>query len=267
MRGRGGQAPALSSRPGTRSAPAGRPRGSAAIVREVTAERDADEFQRNVLGIVGHDVRSPLAAVATAAHLLGRGEALTERQARLVERIRAGATRIEQVVSVLLDYARARREHGLPVRRRPCDLAALCRSLAEECEAAHPGRTVRCEGEPETVRRVGSGPARPGDREPRLERPRLQPAGVGRSTCPGAPWAERRGSRVANTGVPIPPETVARLFEPFRRGSGEERADGLGLGLFIARAIVVAHGGTIEVRSDAGADGLHGDVAARFRAT
>ncbi len=227
----------------------GEPAGLGAIIREVTAERDADEFQRNVLGIVGHDVRSPLAAVATAAHLLGRGEALTERQARLVERIRAGATRIEQVVSVLLDYARARREHGLPVRRRPCDLAALCRGLAEECEGAHPGRTVRCDGEVETWGEWD--PDRLGQAIANLVSNALDyspPESVVHLS-----WRSVGGEvavRVANAGAPIPPETLARLFEPFRRGR-RERADGLGLGLFIARAIVVAHGGIIDVRSDA----------------
>ncbi len=224
--------------------------GLGAIIREVTAERDAEEFQRNVLGIVGHDVRSPLAAVATAAHLLGHGEALTERQARLVDRIRAGATRIEQVVSVLLDYARARREHGLPVRKRPCDLAALCRGLAEECEGAHPGRTVRCEGDAEM--RGEWDPDRLGQAIANLVSNALDYSPP--DSAVDLSW--RRGGGevavvIANGGTPIPPETLARIFEPFRRGR-RERTDGLGLGLFIARAIVVAHGGTIDVRSDGG---------------
>lgn len=55
---------------------------------------------------------------------------------------------------------------------------------------------------------------------------------------------------VANEGDPIPQEDIERLFLPFKRR--ENGSEGLGLGLFIASEIARAHGGTIEVRSDAG---------------
>jgi signal transduction histidine kinase len=54
-------------------------------------------------------------------------------------------------------------------------------------------------------------------------------------------------------GAPIPPDTIERLFAPFERGRGGEHPGGLGLGLYIVREIVRAHGGTIDVTSsDAG---------------
>src|ERR1700722_4535668 len=59
---------------------------------------------------------------------------------------------------------------------------------------------------------------------------------------------------VRNQGAPIPPEILKNIFEPLKRGSaGDDRAESatnLGLGLFIAREIARAHGGTIEVSSD-----------------
>jgi len=54
---------------------------------------------------------------------------------------------------------------------------------------------------------------------------------------------------VENRGAPIPEAIKATIFEPFRRAEGRQDSTGLGLGLFIAREIVRAHGGTIEVDS------------------
>jgi sigma-B regulation protein RsbU (phosphoserine phosphatase) len=62
-----------------------------------------------------------------------------------------------------------------------------------------------------------------------------------------------RGSAVItvqNGGPAIPPEFLPRIFEPFHRPADQIRSTGLGLGLFIAERIVVAHGGKIDVRSN-----------------
>jgi signal transduction histidine kinase len=56
---------------------------------------------------------------------------------------------------------------------------------------------------------------------------------------------------VHNEGPPIPPELLPVLFEPFRRGTGDKSPRGLGLGLYIVRQLVEAHGGTVDVRSTA----------------
>jgi PAS domain S-box-containing protein len=224
--------------------------GVGALVREVTAEREAEEFQRNVLGIVGHDLRNPLASLANCAHLLTRAEDLPPDQLRLAERILANAGRMERIVSVLLDYARVRGGQPVPLRPRPCDLAAIAASVADESEAAHPGREVR---------RSGTGDVR-GEWDPdRIAQvlANLVSNALDHS-APDTPvdvtWrreGEQVAVEVANQGPPIPPEVLPRLFEPFRRAERKRAGgkDGLGLGLFIARAVVTAHGGTIEARS------------------
>jgi PAS domain S-box-containing protein len=228
--------------------------GIGALVQEVTAEREAQEFQRNVLGIVGHDLRTPLASVATCAQLLVRAEDVPPERLRLAARIVANAARMERIVSVLLDYARVRGGQPLPLHVRPCELPAIAAAVAEECEAAHPGREVR---------RRGSGAAGgrwDPDRIAQVLANLLSNALE--YSAPGTPvdlvWREEGEQvvlEVANVGPPIPPELLPRLFEPFRRA--ERRLpggkEGLGLGLFIARAILAAHGGTIEGRSADGA--------------
>jgi len=220
--------------------------GIGVLVREVTAEHEAREFQRHVLGIVGHDLRTPLSAVRLAARLLARGEDVTERQQRLLARIESGGTRMEDIIGLLLDYTQARAGDGVPVRPRPCDLGGVCRAVAEECEAARPGRLVRCGGQGD-----GQGewdPERLGQLVANLVTNAID-HGV-----PDAPvdlrWrgeADEVTIEVANAGPAIPAEVLSRMFEPFRRG--ERRGQGMGLGLFIARALAAAHGGRIDARS------------------
>jgi len=64
---------------------------------------------------------------------------------------------------------------------------------------------------------------------------------------------------VANAGDPIPPATIAKLFQPFYRGTVKRSLQGLGLGLFIASEIARAHGGTLQVTS------IEGETRFTFR--
>lgn len=225
--------------------------GVAALVRDVTAERDAEEFQRNVLGIVGHDLRTPLTTVTTAAFLLARGD-LGPAQSRHLARIASAGSRIEQLVAILSDYARASGGAGIPVRRRSCDIGAICREVADEGEGAHPGRTVRCRGEGD-----GSGEWDPDRIRQVLANLLTNALEHGAEDAPvEVRWAGRPDDvriEVVNTGAAIAPDLLPRIFDAFR-GARRERGGpgtglGLGLGLFIARAIVFAHGGAIEARS------------------
>ncbi len=224
--------------------------GIGSVVREITAEREAEEFRRNVLGIVGHDLRSPLSALVLSARVLVRTEALSPRGARIAARIFATAGRMDRIINVLLDYARLRAGQGVPLDRRRCYVGSIVEGVADECEASHPGRVVRRSGE--------------GDGSVEWDPDRIAQALANLTANgldhgpPGEPvdivW--RAGPNevsieVSNGGPPIPPEVLARLFEPFRRAE-RERPGGLGLGLFIARAVAVAHGGEIEARSAEG---------------
>jgi PAS domain S-box-containing protein len=220
--------------------------GVGVLVREVTAERDAQEFQRHVLAVVGHDLRNPLSAIHGLAALLRRrgGDAAPP----LLDRLQYSAQRMEGIIRDLLDYANVRRGVGVPMAPRPCDVAEICRAIALECEAAHPGREVRvggagstaCTWDPERVAQllgnlVGNA-LRHGEQ-----------GGVVEVRWSGG--EHDVAIAVANRGAPIPPSVVARMFEPFERGGGG--GSGLGLGLFIARQIALAHGGRIDVRSSA----------------
>jgi len=228
----------------------GRLIGVGSLVQEVTEQRVADESRSHLLGVVGHDLRSPLMAITASAELLQAGP-LDDRAARSVGRILRASGRIDGIIRALVDYTLVQGGPGVALQVRPVDLAALVRSVAEECEAAHAGREVRVTA-PEPV--SGEWDAdRIGQALANLVNNALQYSPEG-TPAEVACWAEAAEVviEVTNAGAPIPAELVPHLFEPFQRGTDErtQRRKGLGLGLYIAVQIAAAHGGTIRVRSD-----------------
>lgn len=231
----------------------GRTVGIGTVVREITQLRRAEEFQRHVLAIVGHDLRTPISATSLAAQVLLRSGALGERQQKSVAVICASAQKMDRIVRDLLDYSRARVGQGLVIEPREADLNLVCQRVLDEAQAAHPDRELILE--------------RAADGLGLWDADRLEQAlsnlvsNALTHGHPGKPVLLRCQDReesvaveVENEGPPIALALVSQIFEPFRRG-GESvagSAQGLGLGLFIAREIVRAHGGEIEFRSAEG---------------
>ena len=230
---------------------AGRLIGVGALVREVTEQRIAEQSRRHVLGVVGHDLRSPLMAITASAELLASGP-LDERAARSVGRILRASGRMDGIIRALVDYTAVQGGPGIVLHPRRTELSSLLRAVAEECEAAHAGRTVRVTA-PEPVNGEWDGD-RIGQAVANLVGNALQYSPED-TPVEAACWLDGEAAvvEVTNAGAPIPAELVAHLFEPFRRGDDErtQRRKGLGLGLYIAVQIAAAHGGNIRVRSDA----------------
>ena len=219
--------------------------------RRIEAEiAAAVEFQQRLVGIVGHDIRSPLAALlATAKMLLTMGE-LTDRQAKAIDRIARSGVRIESIVQVLLDFASARIGGGIQIRRRPVDLHTLVPKAIEELQQAHPGRPIhysfegdgRGEWDPDRLMQVLVN---------LLDNAlKYSPEGTP-VTVSSRVESEAVVLEVHNTGEPIPDSLMPNLFEPFRRGAQSALTVkmSLGLGLYIVQEIVRSHGGTADVRS------------------
>jgi signal transduction histidine kinase len=155
------------------------------------------------------------------------------------------------MIEQILDLTRSRLANGLDVRPSPFDLREVLTRVVGELRAANPSRTLvlRCEG-----------PLHGSWDQPRLQQVFSTLIGNavdhGRPEGPVTIEATSEASSVAisvhNEGPPIADETLALLFDPFRRGERDgrtARTAGLGLGLFVSREIVLAHRGVIEASS------------------
>jgi hypothetical protein len=213
-------------------------------------EREGDlravaEFREMFIGIVGHDLRNPLGSIGMAAGLLLRRGHLDEQDGRVVARIVHGSQRMSRMITQLLDLTRARLGDGLPIEPKPTDLREICRNVVDEFEAPIDLEVlgdVTGTWDPDRLAEVLSN---------------LAGNAVEYATPGTAVVVEAREDgaevvvEVRNQGHPIPADVLPFIFEPFRRAQQREKskAGNLGLGLYIARQIVLSHGGTLDAHS------------------
>jgi signal transduction histidine kinase len=225
---------------------------AALLVRRDVADRIAHDeerarvlaFQRQLVAIVSHDLRSPLSAIAVSASLLKRRGG-DEHVARAADRIASAAGRMEAMIGDLLDFTRAQVGGGIAVVREPADLGELAERVAHEQQASVPERRI-------VLLREGD---LSGEWDPRRLEQVIANL-VGNAVRHGAEGgevvlrADGTGEEVAlevsNAGA-IPGDLLAEIFLPFKTSRPKE--GGLGLGLFIVRSIVEAHGGSVSVDS------------------
>ncbi len=219
-------------------------------VMDVSASK-ADEartlaMKDRLMGIASHDLRNPLSAVKMGATLLARSKSLDEREQRLVTNISTSVERMSKLIAQLLDLTRARLGGGLPLERKRLDLKALVETLAEETRLAS-GRTIDVRAEVVTVDADGD---RLGQVISNLLGNAVKHGDAARPVTL-ALTAKGQGATltVENWGDPIPLSLLGTLFEPFVQGQTSAVSEGLGLGLFISREVVHAHGGSLTATS------------------
>ncbi|ESQ92800.1 sensor histidine kinase [Asticcacaulis benevestitus] len=213
------------------------------------------ELSRNLfLGILSHDLRNPLGAISMSAGLTMKIGELRERQLMLQTQIVESAGRANDIVANLLDLTRARLGSGLPIIKHSMDMGFVSRQLVDEMRALHPGREFLL-----TILGEVSGlwdKARIGQVFSNLIGNAVQ---YGFRSAPitirveGAP--REVVLSVHNEGVPIAPDALLTIFNSLTRSQSNDEtksqplSTNLGLGLFITKEIVTAHGGTISVSS------------------
>jgi signal transduction histidine kinase len=220
-------------------------------LRGTEARRRTERSHAELIATVAHELRSPLTSVkGFTATLLAKWERFTDDQKKLMlETVDADANRVTRLIAELLDISRI--DSGrLEVRRQPVDIAAAVQRHVDAHVAAgqRPDRfTVRVAqplpalwADPDKVDQVLGNLLENAVRH-----------GEGTVTIdvePSFSAQERRSTGTAVTvsdeGPGIPEESMGRVFTRFWRGS---KRGGTGLGLYIVKGIVEAHGGTISV--------------------
>lgn len=201
------------------------------------------------IGILGHDLRTPLSSMMTGAQLLER-QIKDEGQLRTVKRMMSSAGRMRDMIDQLLDLTRARLAGGagLAGESAPLDVGQLVGRAADEVRVTAPDRQL-------AVTAAGDC-HRDGDATRLLQVFSNLLSNAIHHGTPGTPvtvqvdGGDQIAVTVRNQGV-IPPDLLPLIFDPFRGDRTSSGSHGLGLGLFISQQIVAAHGGRIDVTSTA----------------
>ena len=232
--------------------------GAAIILQDVTKFRLMDDAKTNLVGTVSHELKTPLTSLRMALYLLLEQNlsALSQQQKELLEDARTDADRLLRILDTLLDLTRL--ESGAsPLERSEVGVSALMRGVAGE---AHPfvdsaRQRLAVVIAPElngVMLNVEEARIRHVFMNLLTNASKYTPPG-GFITLSAAP--EEGGFirfSVRDQGPGIPSDSIGRIFERFYRAPNQEKLPGAGLGLAIAREIVVAHGGSIACTSTEG---------------
>lgn len=206
------------------------------------------------LGMLGHDMRTPLQAIqATADYLaeLNAGEDVTEAATRL---IRSGE-RMQMLLDDLVQFNRISLGQGIPVHRTPADLGRLVAEEASQIEAAYPERRVEV-----AVHGSATGSWDAVCVQRLVGNLVVNALKYGAQDAPVRVVVRGEDKDVAievrNQGAPLDATRLESLFDPLKRGLQQEKTDrrdgSLGLGLYIAREVAKAHGGDVTAHSEGG---------------
>ncbi|MGQ9677158.1 MAG: PAS domain-containing sensor histidine kinase, partial [Chloroflexota bacterium] len=232
--------------------PHGRIYGAVEVAADITPLVELQRTQEEVASIVSHDLRQPLTSILGQSQLIEKAldKGQVQPAKRSAEAITTSAKRMNSMIQDLVDSVRLGAGR-LKIEREPVDLAAFIQELLQRSSASMDVKRVKLSVEP------GLPPASADpDRLERILSNLLSNAF--KYSPPGTPIetrVSRRGDQalvvVQDHGQGIDPEDLPHIFERFYRAKGRKPGS-VGLGLFITRMFVEAHGGKIWVESKLG---------------
>ena len=221
----------------------------------VTYSENADRTRDTFLAILGHDLRSPLFTMKLAGSYLMRHAIGTEGTREMGARVARSAANMTAMIRDLLEYARTQLGGEIPLTRLPENMAAICQAALDDTQAGYPDCPFELEAS--------------GDMSGSFDSARLQQlfsnllnnAAQYRDdtravTITAQGDADSITVQVCNHGPVIPAPSLQAIFDPLVQLSVEQGlqegapSSSLGLGLFIAREITMAHDGIITVASN-----------------
>jgi signal transduction histidine kinase len=210
-------------------------------------ERKTSELREQFIGVLGHDLRNPLASIAAGMRVL-LNNARSDQAPEIIAMIQKSVLRMSGLVDNIMDFARGRLGGGLtinPDTRMP--LTPVIEQVIDEMRFAWPDTNIESSIEIEEPVRCDRGKI--GQLFSNLlgnavtHGDRLKPILVSARTVDG-----EFKLTVSNHGSPISEKAMQNLFRPYMRGD-RPSLQGLGLGLYIASEIAGAHGGTLQAVS------------------
>lgn len=220
----------------------------------VTYSAKSDQTRELFLAILGHDLRAPLATLTLAGEMLGMESAGREKLGRIGERVRRSSRMMAIMVDDLIGYTRTHLGSSMPVAPKMVDVDQVCQAALEDANATHPTTNFSFTSSGNMVGYFD---------DVRLHQLftnlLVNAAQYGEKHRPVTMRTASSNAyvmvQVQNFGSPIAESDLASVFRPLVQLSAENELDSrpktsLGLGLFVAREIAAAHGGTITVASD-----------------
>ena len=230
--------------------------GIVAVLSDITQLKEMDQMKTDLMSMVTHEIRTPLATVRGFAQILLKGGIGNDKSSEFLEIINRQSNRLVNLINDFLDITRI--ESGRQVvTKGPVDLDKLIQNAVADLRPLADEKTI-------TIQYVApSGPIPEifGDRN-LIEQVLINLLSNAIKYSPKGAWARIAVSQlsgllsvsVQDNGLGIPKDAVPRLFEKFYRVRCDDRKDiiGTGLGLSLVKQIIEVHGGTIKVESEHG---------------
>jgi signal transduction histidine kinase len=223
------------------------------VYRDVTELRRLERARQDYVSAISHDLRNPVALIVGHAQLILRDRSVSGRTRQNAEAINAGARRMTKMLEELVDSIRL--ESGqISLERSAVALRDLVQALADRSNEIPERPRIRVVA-PNELPQVNADP-------PKIERVLTNLLDNAQRYSPAdgevVVTLERSGNQVVTSvgdgGPGIEPDVLEHLFQRFFRAEQQasESREGLGLGLYIAKGLVEAHGGRIWVESQLG---------------
>jgi PAS domain S-box-containing protein len=222
------------------------------VLRDASARHRVDSQRGELISTLSHELRSPLTSVkGFTSTLLHRWDRFSDDQKQeMLATVNMDADRVTRLIRELLDVSRI--DAGrLELRRQEFDLAAMAEGITGRFELQHDGHAFQISF-PDGFPRVYADPDKVEQVLTNLVENAVKYSDGGTVTVTGSATDDAVEIAVADQGVGIPPDQLPLIFTKFYRRAGQGAPSGTGLGLFIARGLVEAHGGRIWADSAPG---------------